>query len=182
MPPHDLGNWSSEKYVISEPVLDELAPENPSRSNGDEDEHESRDREYGCGVADRSRGFAFRVARSIRPKPRFALFIATACGLGYIQSCRVLLVHWQVFYCSQFLMLYFWGEIPYMLANVSVGDFFVKVPVGYFNLFVWAYLILLVLVSAVGVWAAELAARFWRRAIPVASSWTKCRVSSLLCW
>ncbi len=40
----DLGNWSSEKYVISEPVLDESLPEIPGRSdrNDDEDEHESR--------------------------------------------------------------------------------------------------------------------------------------------
>lgn len=27
----DLGNWSSEKYRISEPVIDESAPENPER-------------------------------------------------------------------------------------------------------------------------------------------------------
>ena len=40
----DLGNWSSEKYVITEPILDESSPENPGRSdrNDDEDEHESR--------------------------------------------------------------------------------------------------------------------------------------------
>ena len=33
----DLGNWSSEKYVITEPALDESVPENPSRSDDDED-------------------------------------------------------------------------------------------------------------------------------------------------
>ena len=39
----DLGNWASEKYVISEPVIDESTPENPERSTGrDEDERESR--------------------------------------------------------------------------------------------------------------------------------------------
>ena len=27
----DLGNWSSEKYKISKPVIDESAPENPER-------------------------------------------------------------------------------------------------------------------------------------------------------
>jgi len=36
----DLGNWSSEKYVISEPVLDESVPEPPA--DRDEDERESR--------------------------------------------------------------------------------------------------------------------------------------------
>jgi len=34
----DLGNWASEKYVISEPVLDESMPENPSHSDPNEDE------------------------------------------------------------------------------------------------------------------------------------------------
>jgi endogenous inhibitor of DNA gyrase (YacG/DUF329 family) len=27
----DLGNWASEKYRISEPVIDESTPENPER-------------------------------------------------------------------------------------------------------------------------------------------------------
>jgi uncharacterized protein len=39
----DLGNWSSEEYVISEPVLDESVPESPEPPAGrDEDERESR--------------------------------------------------------------------------------------------------------------------------------------------
>jgi endogenous inhibitor of DNA gyrase (YacG/DUF329 family) len=39
----DLGNWASEKYVISEPVIDESTPENPERpTDRGEDEHESR--------------------------------------------------------------------------------------------------------------------------------------------
>ena len=43
-----------------------------------------------------------------------------------------------------------------MLTNAPIGDFFFNVPEGYFNPFVWIYVVLLVLVSAVGVWAAEL--------------------------
>jgi len=31
----DLGNWSSEKYVISEPVIDESTPEIPKRDAQD---------------------------------------------------------------------------------------------------------------------------------------------------
>ena len=34
----DLGNWSSEKYKISEPVIDESTPEVPNR---DADEREN---------------------------------------------------------------------------------------------------------------------------------------------
>jgi uncharacterized protein len=29
----DLGNWSSERYVVSEPVIDEDAPEETSPAN-----------------------------------------------------------------------------------------------------------------------------------------------------
>jgi endogenous inhibitor of DNA gyrase (YacG/DUF329 family) len=32
----DLGNWSAERYVISEPVIDESSPEDP---NPNETEH-----------------------------------------------------------------------------------------------------------------------------------------------
>jgi uncharacterized protein len=32
----DLGNWASEKYVISEPVMDESVPETHERDTTDE--------------------------------------------------------------------------------------------------------------------------------------------------
>lgn len=32
----DLGNWAAERYVISEPVIDESSPEDP---NSNETEH-----------------------------------------------------------------------------------------------------------------------------------------------
>jgi uncharacterized protein len=32
---HDLGNWSSEKYRISEPVIDESMPEIPDQHPND---------------------------------------------------------------------------------------------------------------------------------------------------
>ncbi|MGD0545944.1 MAG: DNA gyrase inhibitor YacG [Candidatus Acidiferrales bacterium] len=32
----DLGAWASEKYVISEPVIDESSPENSSQEADDE--------------------------------------------------------------------------------------------------------------------------------------------------
>jgi uncharacterized protein len=39
----DLGNWASEKYVISEPVIDESSPDDPKRpGDRDDDERESR--------------------------------------------------------------------------------------------------------------------------------------------
>ena len=53
-----------------------------------------------------------------------------------------------------------------MVAKGDLGDFFVNVPAGYFNQFVWAYIFLLVLTSAVGVWAATRAAEFWHQKDP----------------
>ena len=39
----DLGNWASEKYKISESVIDESVPENPARGKPerDADEHKN---------------------------------------------------------------------------------------------------------------------------------------------
>ena len=34
----DLGNWSSEKYVVSEPVFDQDQEENPLNSSADSDD------------------------------------------------------------------------------------------------------------------------------------------------
>ncbi len=31
----DLGNWAAEKYVVSEPVIDESAPEKPHPDESD---------------------------------------------------------------------------------------------------------------------------------------------------
>jgi len=100
-------------------------------------------------------------------KPRFALFIATAAGLGYLPRAPgtwgslggLLLV--VVPSC-----LYFGSETPYMVARGDLGDFFVRVPDGYFNQYVWAYILLSALISAVGVWAAMRAAEFWQQKDP----------------
>jgi len=53
-----------------------------------------------------------------------------------------------------------------MMTKGTAGDFFVNVPPGYFNKFVWEYIALLVFVSAIGVWAANRAAEFWREKDP----------------
>lgn len=38
----DLGNWSSEKYKITEPVIDESAPDNSSEHNEHSPAHNGR--------------------------------------------------------------------------------------------------------------------------------------------
>jgi endogenous inhibitor of DNA gyrase (YacG/DUF329 family) len=32
----DLGNWASERYVVSEPLIEEPAPDDPRRAEPDE--------------------------------------------------------------------------------------------------------------------------------------------------
>jgi phosphatidylglycerophosphatase A len=101
-------------------------------------------------------------------KPRFAILIATAAGLGYLPKAPGT---WGSL--GGFLLfavpacLWFGPEVPYMLANGSVGDFsYVNLPAGYFDQFVWTYIILFLLISSVGVWAAHCAAEFWRQKDP----------------
>jgi phosphatidylglycerophosphatase A len=101
-------------------------------------------------------------------KPRFALFVATAGGLGYFPKAP------GTFGSLAGLVLaiipscvYFGSETLYMVTQGGVGDFaFPNVPIGYFNQFVWEYVCLFVFISAVGVWAATRAAEFWRETDP----------------
>jgi endogenous inhibitor of DNA gyrase (YacG/DUF329 family) len=39
----DLGNWASEKYVVSEPVIDEPVPEQSEKAAPDQDSHGHKD-------------------------------------------------------------------------------------------------------------------------------------------
>jgi phosphatidylglycerophosphatase A len=53
-----------------------------------------------------------------------------------------------------------------MLAHGSEGDFYFKVAPGYFDQFLWTYIVLFLFISAVGVWAAHSTAEFWRQKDP----------------
>lgn len=101
-------------------------------------------------------------------KPRFAIFVATAAGLGYLPKAPGTwgsLAGFVLFAIPA--CLWFGPEVPYMLANGSVGDFaYPSLPAGYFGQFVWAYIVLFLLISAVGVWAAHRTAEFWRQKDP----------------
>ena len=76
LPSLDLGNWASEKYVISEPVIDESTPEDSRRMPMKNNVEPSA-----------SAAPPLPAASAHQPnqrEPRFALFIATAGGLGYL--------------------------------------------------------------------------------------------------
>jgi phosphatidylglycerophosphatase A len=100
-------------------------------------------------------------------KPRFALFIATAAGLGYLPKAPGTwgslggLVLFAIPAC-----LWFGPDVPDMLTRGYLGDFYIKVPEGFFNQFVWEYFVLLLIISSAGVWAATRAADFWRQKDP----------------
>jgi phosphatidylglycerophosphatase A len=100
-------------------------------------------------------------------KPRFAIFIATAAGLGYFPKAPGTLgslgglILFAIPAC-----IWFRGDISGMLARGYLGDFYIKVEPGYFRQFVWQYVALLVFISVIGVWASTRTATYWRQKDP----------------
>src|SRR5215472_4539648 len=100
-------------------------------------------------------------------KPRLALFIATVCGLGYIPvapgtwGSLAGLVLLAIPAC-----LLFGSGLPFIARNADVGDFFFRGPEGVFDPIVWIYVAIPVFISALGVWAADVAATFWKQTDP----------------
>jgi phosphatidylglycerophosphatase A len=104
---------------------------------------------------------------STQRKPRFAIFIATAAGLGDLPKAPGTwgslggLVLFVMPAC-----IYFGPDASFIARNADVGDFFFNVSSGYFNKIVWGYAAILLVVSAIGVWAATRAAEFWQQKDP----------------
>jgi phosphatidylglycerophosphatase A len=78
-------------------------------------------------------------------KPRFALFVATACGPGYLPTAPGT-----------------WGS----LAGLVLVTALALAPFGYgdfrFDPFLFAHCVFFLVTCAVGVWSAGRAARFWQ--------------------
>jgi phosphatidylglycerophosphatase A len=100
-------------------------------------------------------------------KPRLALFIATACGLGYIPvapgtfgSIAGLLL----------ALLPWWSFFTIAAAIIAKqngnGGFFVTTSVHHADPFLWAQIALAVLTAAIGVWSANRAAHYWQQGDP----------------
>jgi len=95
-------------------------------------------------------------------KPRFALFVATACGLGYIPfapgtfgslaGLLLALVPWWSFFIVQNV---------YIAARPSDAGPFISKFTRFGDPLLLAHLIIFILIAAVGVWTADRAARFW---------------------
>jgi len=99
-------------------------------------------------------------------KPRFALFVATAGGLGYLPVAPGTWGSLAGLLLAIFpLCLYFGPDTPGSRRS-DFGDIFFSVPAWYSSHFGWEYVFLLVLISVVGVWAATRAAEFWQEKDP----------------
>jgi phosphatidylglycerophosphatase A len=95
---------------------------------------------------------------AVARKPRFALFIATACGLGYIPfapgtfGSLAGLVLAGVPTGALILALLIWGGIGFWGWDVY--------------LFSYAQVLIALLTAAIGVWSASEASSFWREKDP----------------
>ena len=100
-------------------------------------------------------------------KPRLALFIATACGLGYIPvapgtfgsiaGLLLALAPWWIFWRI---------SVPLIAAWRGNGSFFFIVNIRHIDPFLWAQIALAVLTAAFGVWSASRAAHYWQQDDP----------------
>jgi phosphatidylglycerophosphatase A len=100
-------------------------------------------------------------------KPRFALFVATAAGLGYLPKAPgtfgslagliLALVPW-------------WAMFGLMTAVVSAmrgnGSLFFFVSGRHWDAFLWMQIVLTLLLAVIGVWSADRAAQFWQQTDP----------------
>jgi phosphatidylglycerophosphatase A len=100
-------------------------------------------------------------------KPRFALFVATAAGLGYFPKAPgtlgslagliLALVPWWVFEVVMESVL---------LAKRANGTFFFIVSAEHRDPFLWMQIGIAIFLAIVGVWSADRAAKFWKQDDP----------------
>jgi phosphatidylglycerophosphatase A len=100
-------------------------------------------------------------------KPRFALFVATAAGLGYFPKAPGTLgslaglilsvLPFWVFYALLILVL---------LAKRGNDSFFFVVSFRHWDALLWMQIVLTLLLAAIGVWSANRASEFWRQKDP----------------
>ncbi len=106
-------------------------------------------------------------ATAAKRKPRFAIFIATAAGLGYFPKAPGTFGSLAGLALAILPMWVLFG-----LAGVDIaakhGDdgFFLMVSHWYSDPFLWIQTILTVLVSGVGIWSATRASQFWQQSDP----------------
>jgi phosphatidylglycerophosphatase A len=100
-------------------------------------------------------------------RPRFALFIATATGLGYLPKApgtwgslaglMLAFVPWWAFEGLMRVVIF---------AKRRNGSFYFVVSARHWDPFLWAQIVLAILVGVIGVWSANSAAEFWHQKDP----------------
>jgi len=109
---------------------------------------------------------ASRSTVAAERKPRLALFIATACGLGYIPVAPGTFGSLAGLALA---LLPWWSFLTISAAIIAAhGDtsFFVSVSGRHADPFLWAQITLAVLAAAIGVWSANRAAHYWQQGDP----------------
>src|SRR4029077_17811142 len=103
---------------------------------------------------------------AVQRKPRFALFIATAAGLGYlprapgtwgsIAGILPAVLPWWIFYGVNAALGFDVGLGPVKFSRAS----FVMDPFLFYNL------ALLIVIAAIGIWSGGRVARYWQQKDP----------------
>jgi phosphatidylglycerophosphatase A len=107
------------------------------------------------------------AAANLQRKPRFALFVATAAGLGYFPKAPgtfgslaglalALVPWWAIFEVTRLVV---------SAAGLGIGIFF-KASKWCSDPFLWMQILLAILVAAIGVSSANRAAEYWRQKDP----------------
>jgi phosphatidylglycerophosphatase A len=107
----------------------------------------------------------------IQRKPRFALFIATVCGLGYIPIAPGTFGSIAGLVLTMFP---FWGSVAFMgailaIANVArhgEGSHFVMYSSNPIDPILCAQIAIAIFAGAIGVWSSDRASKFWAQKDP----------------
>ncbi len=107
------------------------------------------------------------ASASLQRKPRFALFIATAAGLGYLPKAPGTFGSLAGLLLALVPWFAFWGvtTLAVLARDSGIGIFF-PVSKWYLDPFLWMQIVLAISVAATGVWSASRAAEFWRQKDP----------------
>jgi phosphatidylglycerophosphatase A len=104
-------------------------------------------------------------------KPRFALFVATACGLGYIPIAPGTFGSLAGLLASMFPL---WAGLLVIFASGGIGIWGMDNRGTSNGIFYYGHLdpilviqiLLTIVIAAIGVWSADRAAQFWREKDP----------------
>jgi phosphatidylglycerophosphatase A len=103
---------------------------------------------------------------NVRRKPRFAIFVATAAGLGHLPKAPGT---WGSLAGVALALLPWWAFLGATTAAISArgnDSFFFALSMRRGDPFLWTQVILTILVAAVGVWSANRASEYWQQKDP----------------